>query len=201
MEKTVNFRTLVFTSPEEISEEKEKIIKLLENGVDFVHIRKPRFNTDRMRAFIASIDPYYHTRLKLHDFFELSKEFDLGGIHLNSRNPIGPAEARNISISLHSIEEIKKLQSPQMFDYVTLSPIFDSISKKGYYSTFSLKELSVPESFPPVIALGGVTPEKFNFLRNKGFSGAALLGYIWNDQFNQRVKALKIAVDQINQIN
>lgn len=201
MEINRYFRTIVFTSPEEISDEKEKITRLLENGVDYVHIRKPSFNIDNMRQYISAIDPFYHSRLKLHDFFELSSEFDLGGIHLNSRNPIGPSEVQNRSISLHSIEEIRKLPAPESYEYVTLSPIFDSISKKGYYSTFSLCELTVPESFPPVIALGGVTPDYFNFLRNKGFSGAALLGYIWNDQFNQRLTTLKIASDQVNQHN
>ena len=63
---------------------------------------------------------------------------------------------------------------------MTLSPVFDSISKQGYRSAFD------PDSLRPwlegkrVVALGGVTPERIPLLRDAGFSGAAMLGYFWN---------------------
>ena len=36
-----------------------------------------------------------------------------------------------------------------------------------------------------VIALGGVTPDKFPFLKSKGFLGAALLGYFFPEVLNE----------------
>ena len=68
--------------------------------------------------------------------------------------------------------------------YVFLSPIFDSISKKGYKHSFSNKDLEeagingiINER---VVALGGVTPEYIPQLRAWNFGGAAFLGDVWN---------------------
>ena len=70
-------------------------------------------------------------------------------------------------------------------DYVTLSPIFDSISKKGYRSAFTasiLEELN-DIARPLVIALGGVTPDRLAELKRFNFAGYAVKGAI--DLFKQ----------------
>jgi thiamine-phosphate pyrophosphorylase len=68
------------------------------------------------------------------------------------------------------------------FDYVFLSPIFDSISKAGYKSAFTeemLKEASdkgiIDEK---VVALGGVTFDKIPYLKKLNFGGAAMMGIL-----------------------
>lgn len=67
------------------------------------------------------------------------------------------------------------------YDYLTLSPIYDSISKEGYKSSFERKDLENEIRNLPidVIALGGVTPDKFEELKAIGFAGAAMLGYFF----------------------
>ena len=74
------------------------------------------------------------------------------------------------------IEELKDIGR---YSYVTLSPIFDSISKMGYVSKFRLDELPAALAGKRVVALGGVTPEAFPALREAGFIGAAMLGWLW----------------------
>ena len=142
---------------------------------DFVHIRKPDSPLPEVRALIETIPAELHPKLKLHDHFSLIEEFDLGGVHLNSRNPVAPQGALSVSKSFHSLDELK---DAGQFDYVTLSPVFDSISKQGYRAAFDFddlkKELSAVNN---VIALGGITPDKFQLLKSLGFSGAALLSY------------------------
>ena len=68
-------------------------------------------------------------------------------------------------------------------DYVFLSPIFDSISKRGYRSQFSLTELqkAAAEGIidSKVVALGGITKDKLPLLQSLHFGGAAMLGAIW----------------------
>lgn len=181
------FITIAITSPERVNDEAEKIVRLLEAGVDYVHIRKPGFPEKNIQCLIESIPAALHGRLKLHDHFQLCDKYRLGGVHLNSRNREKPASAHNASISFHSVSE---LPSAHDYEYVTLSPIYDSISKEGYASAFRLQELKGDLSAGNIIALGGVTPEKFPELRKTGFAGAALLGYIWNNDFNHALQNL-----------
>ena len=54
--------------------------------------------------------------------------------------------------------------------------MYDSISKQGYASGFNLDELKGRLVGRNVIALGGVTPDKFLELQVAGFVGAAMLG-------------------------
>lgn len=83
---------------------------------------------------------------------------------------------------------------------MTLSPIFDSISKNGYRSAFDLDEIKDMITGRHVTALGGVTPDAFPILREKGFSGAALLGYIWNGDFGYALGTLAEAIKKQKEI-
>ena len=172
------FLKIAITAEQFLDNEPAKIRHLLDSGIDFVHIRKPRASKEELRCLISCIPSSYHPRLKLNDHFELIDEFELGGVHLNSRNPAAPAEAKSISRSFHNLDE---LEDCARYDYVTLSPIFDSISKIGYRSAFNLDKLKDKIENKNVIALGGVTPDTFPILRDKGFVGGAMLGCVWRD--------------------
>ena len=84
--------------------------------------------------------------------------------------------------------------------YVFLSPIFDSISKKGYKHSFFNKDLEeagingiINER---VVALGGVTPEYIPQLRAWNFGGAAFLGDIWNRRTDANWKEYLAVIKQ-----
>lgn len=189
------FRVIVFTSPDEIDDEAAKIAELLDCGADYVHIRKPEWSEQKVRHLIETIpDRLWHC-LKLHDHFTLDAEYGLGGVHTNRRNPIAPATALQVSASCHTLDEV--LNQPPGLSYITLSPIFDSISKTGYRSGFVLDELPEQIRNYNVIALGGVTPDHFLMLRQKHFSGVALLGYIWNGDFSRAVSKLVEACEML----
>jgi thiamine-phosphate pyrophosphorylase len=87
-----------------------------------------------------------------------------------------------LSRSCHSIEE---LTDGQRYDYLFLSPIFDSISKKGYRSAFSPEQLTKAGKEgvinEKVIALGGITPEKKTAIKDWNFGGIAVLGFLWQE--------------------
>ncbi|ROT13363.1 thiamine phosphate synthase [Muribaculaceae bacterium Isolate-105 (HZI)] len=161
-------------------DEGEWIATILREGWDAVHLRHPAASLSEMRRLIESVPQQFHSRLRLHGHFELTNEFNVGGLHLNRRCPAPPANYRGgLSRSCHTIEEIATADSH--LEYVTLSPVFDSISKPGYTAAFSDYELESIETFssPIVIALGGVTPERIDFIRRSGFGGYAVLGYLW----------------------
>lgn len=188
------FLIIVITSDKTVDDEAKKIEALLRNGVDIIHLRKPDWSLREVRDLIESIDYRYRNRIRLHGHFELLNEMNLGGVHLNHRNPVAPATAKAVSRSFHSVDE---LESTAEFDYVTLSPIFDSISKSGYASRFDFGSIGDNIIGRRVVALGGVTADAFLSLYEKGFIGAALLGYIWNGDFERQLSSLKKSIEQI----
>lgn len=168
---------VAITSPDKIYNESQKISNILEGReADIVHIRKPEWTIEETDCLIRSIPERLHPKLKLHDHFELIERYELAGVHLNRRNPIPHPKAKSVSISCHSIEQLEEYEH---YDYITLSPIFDSISKAGYHSAFDLEEIKSHLNGRKVVALGGVTPSKFHLLRQTGFFGAAMLGHFW----------------------
>lgn len=189
---------IVITSPGHIEAEADKITALINNGVEFVHLRKPGADREQMLRLIESIPAKYLRQLTLHDHYDLCEETGIGGIHLNQRNLLLPSTTKimaeasgklRISRSLHSIEEITQTDAED-YHYRTLSPIFDSISKAGYSSAFHLKDIVQDIREKQIVALGGVTPAHHKILEETGFWGAALLGYIWGEDFHTALAQL-----------
>lgn len=174
---------VVITLPDFFEGEIDRLQALLDRpDVDIMHIRKPASTEAEMDAFIAKISPCYYHLLVLHDFHHLAEKYKLYGIHLNSRNPIPLSGWKgSVSRSCHSFEELSLYKNK--CDYLSLSPIFDSISKKGYCSTFSAEDIKSAHSKgiidKKVLALGGVTFEKIPVVMNMGFGGAMILGDAW----------------------
>ncbi|MBD5332846.1 MAG: thiamine phosphate synthase [Bacteroides sp.] len=170
---------LIAITPEEpVADEGAKIAALLRGGFARVHLRHPQAQRRDMQAIIESVPPEFHSALVLHGHFDLVHDFNLGGLHLNHRCPTPPAGYRgSLSRSCHSLEELKDAGE---YAYVTLSPIFDSVSKAGYRGQFNIDQLLELPSLTDVavVALGGITPEKMTMLRGLPFSGYAMLGAI-----------------------
>lgn len=151
-----------------------------------------------MQQFIESIPTRYYNRLKLHDHFDLADKYDLAGIHLNSRNRTAPTGfQKHVSKSCHAIEELRDIDR---FEYVFLSPIFDSISKQGYKARFSKDELENSSNLisEKVMALGGVADKHIPYLQKIGFGGCALLGYLpWADDYLSFVQKINSIVNHV----
>lgn len=175
------WQTIVITAPEPQPCEAETITRLLREGAaTLVHIRKPGRPVEEVRELLRAIPAALHPQLRLHDSFGLLEEFPLvGGVHVGSRNPVAPMEARGVSVSAHTPQEA--LAAALCADYLTISPVYDSISKPGYRAAIDFADIVEANRLGRVIALGGVTPERFYELKKAGFSGAALLGYVWSD--------------------
>ena len=145
-----------------------------------------------MQGFLGEIDTRYHNRIVLHDHYELIHEFNLKGLHFNRRNESGTYEFH--SASMHSFEEIEN--TGKDYEYVFLSPIFDSISKEGYKAKFTNEDLLsflAMEHETKIIALGGIELSNMDHCFNIGFDGVALLGSIWNA--NDPVKAINAILE------
>lgn len=174
------WRIIGITPEKNHKDEHSKIISFLNNGIYIFHIRKPKFTEQEMIDYIKDFPLEIREKLSLHDYHHLALKYGIGGIHLNSRNNILSNDfiKKRISCSCHSLDEISYKKA--ICNYLFLSPIYNSISKKGHRSNFEIIELINSKQINnKVIALGGITEDKFEELKKIGFGGAALLGSLW----------------------
>ncbi len=177
-------KLVVITKEDFFAEEAAWINALFEAGLEYLHLRKPKSTEVELEELLCKIKEQYYSRIALHDNFQLIVKYNLGGVHLNSRNPEPPQGfAGRVSRSCHSVEEAA--QTKKQYDYVTLSPIFNSISKQGYNAAFTDVQLEQAKACGiidnKVIALGGVTEENIHRAKEMSFGGVAVLGTIWNE--------------------
>ncbi len=179
-------KLILLTPPDFFVEEDKILTALFEEGLDVLHLRKPGCEPVYSERLLTLLPECHHDQIVVHEHFYLKDEFNLRGIHLNNRNPEPPANYKgHISKSFHDIDTMKK--EKRNFNYVFLSPIFDSISKSGYKSAFETNVLEDASARgiidKKVMALGGVSAENMRTIRELGFGGVVVLGDLWN-RFN-----------------
>jgi thiamine-phosphate pyrophosphorylase len=178
---------IAITLPEIIDGEHLAIVSLLKNGVSYVHVRKPNATAKEIEGYLNQFDNSIHDRITLHGHEQLALEYGLGGIHTKNDITQYSNNLKRFSKSCHSIAEVT--ECPAQYEYVFLSPIFDSISKQGYISTLNHHKLNQflkhknPKS-PKVIALGGLDEQTVPKAKMMGFDGFALLGGLWSGEKN-----------------
>ena len=175
-------KLILITPPTCFVEEDKIITALFEEGLDILHLRKPDTAPMYAERLLTLIPEQYHKRIVVHENFYLKEEYKLKGIHLNSRNPNVPDNYKgHISKSCHSFEEVK--ESKKKCDYVFLSPVFDSITKKDYHSNYTPEEIKKAHKQgiidKKVYALGGIDVHNIKEVKKYGFGGAAIMGAIW----------------------
>lgn len=173
---------IVLTPPQPVASREAICNTLLQDGLLRLHLRLPGASREEYEAFIEKIAPEFRERVVVHDHYELVDRYGLRGIHLPEARIAGfdrREEFRHVSVSCHSPEAIRQL--PFRVEYAFLSPVFDSISKPGYGQAFDPARLAAElrEIPVPVIALGGLDAGRLPQARKLGFSGGALLGYLW----------------------
>jgi thiamine-phosphate pyrophosphorylase len=180
---------IVLISPEEdIKNEMVILNQLFDAGLEFYHLRKPLKNIQEYSAYLNKIEIKYHNRIVVHEFHELINKYNLKGIHFQEQkrrdyidNPGQYFKSLNmygktISSSFHELEELENCEFE--FDYHLLSPVFSSISKKGYKG----KGFNVKNSDKLIIGMGGVDLSTISEIFKLGFKGIGVLGGVWNRQ-------------------
>ncbi|NDV84036.1 thiamine phosphate synthase [Bacteroides sp. 51] len=172
---------IVITLEKILEDEALAINRLFSEGLETLHLRKPHSSLEDLRLLLMDIDVAHHQRIVLHDHFRLAEEFNLKGVHLNRRNPTPPAK-RGLSMS-KSCHTWSELEDSEAYNYVFLSPIFNSISKAGYARAFTEEELIKARNngtiHRKVYALGGISLKEIKQAATFGFGGVAVLGSLW----------------------
>ncbi len=191
---------IIVISPQvSIKGEVDTVISLFEAGLDLLHVRKPGYSKKRIENYIQKIPKKYWNKIVIHSHHTLALKYNFKGIHLTRKDRkkefITAMKIKylkffktdlTISVSYHNLANL--YENSEEFDYVFLSPVFDSISKSGYQSGFNFHSLKVAMSKTTlkVFAIGGIELNRIDKIQNLGFEGIALVGTIW--QSNDKVK-------------
>ncbi|MCS3867194.1 thiamine-phosphate pyrophosphorylase [Chryseobacterium ginsenosidimutans] len=184
---------IVITPEEMMMNETEIINELFQEGLDLLHIRKPFINSEEMADFIQKMNSEFHHRLVLHSHYDLAKDFDISRFHfreIDRQNDLFKSFTdKTISTSVHDIKSFNELNKD--WEYSFISPVFPSISKKGYgENSMILNDIkNRNNSDVKLIALGGINEKNINETFESGVDGVALLGAIWES--NEPINVFK----------
>ncbi len=183
----MNPNIIVISSSQSVRSEIRKLVELFELGLKQFHVRKPDFTDFDMMNYLSQIPEKYRTRLVLHSHYHLAESFHLKGIQVGKNRLqeglLYQGQFQYFGYSAHTFEEIEEHQ--QTFSHFFISPVFDSISKENYRSSFDVSELSdflVKHSQLNIIALGGIDNQSIKRIKSVGFKGFAVLGTIWQSK-------------------
>ncbi|PTT78047.1 MULTISPECIES: thiamine phosphate synthase [unclassified Chryseobacterium] len=174
---------IVITSEELVQNETEIINALFQEGLDLLHVRKPFIHSDEMTDFIQNIHSEFHHQLVLHSHYDLAERFNISRFHfreIDRQNELYKSFTdQTISTSVHDIKTFNELSED--WEYAFISPVFPSISKKGYGENSNILNEIQKRNHPNVklIALGGIHEKNISEVFNSRVDGVALLGAIW----------------------
>lgn len=199
---------VVFSSDKKESEEIKSMIYMLENGLQYLHLRKPH-DEKEIENIIKQIPSEYHPNIVIHSSHQLIEKYALKGLHYPYKmiHSIHKKNTITQSRSFHSIDEIK--ENTFLFNYVFLSPVFKSISKNNYESPFSETELKteIPslrthEKHMKIFALGGVSIDTLDKIKGYGFSGVGILGSLWGEEnYDKRIHTFNLLYKKCRELN
>lgn len=182
----------LITSEEESEKEILLLTEMFEKFNFNLHVRKPKFSSLELKNWINKLDKTYHNRMIVHGNDGFNLKANIAGFHKKGKDEW--TFGKYTSASCHSFEEV--LEAKNKIEYSFLSPIKNSISKKGYNANFTAKELRhfFDQHDVNVYALGGITPSDIKEMRTLGFTGVALMGAIWNAK--NPISQLEKAINQ-----
>lgn len=178
---------VVITAEGTFKDEVQQVRQLFREGLQLLHVRKPSFSKESLREWLANFTKIEQQKMVVHRHLFSEDEFPVKGIHLSEQNQLELNNNSTIDIQKFrqkkltlsaSFHHPQKAETQSVYDYVFLSPVFTSISKKNYKG----KEFSLSDTKRPVIALGGITEKKLPLTKKMNYQGVAALGCIWKSE-------------------
>jgi thiamine-phosphate diphosphorylase len=133
--------------------------------------------TDRLSA-------HPPVRLFVNDRLDVALAARAAGVQLGGES-LPPAAARRLNAdwwigrSVHSLEEARSARA-EGADYLLAGPVFETASHPGA-SPMGIERLEeIVQLGSPVIAIGGVSPERAAILRQAGVYGVAAIRALWD---------------------
>jgi len=186
-------KLVVISSPDLLHTEVNTVVNLFRDGLNTFHLRKPKFDRERMEEYLLAIPKEFRSRIVLHSHHSLAIKYKLHGIHLTRKHRqknwgglrllwMKLRHSRMIvTRTYHRLIDLDNI--PKRYAYVFLSPVFESISsgsRKRYSRSAISKTLSATRT--SIYALGGISVDTIPEAKALGFAGAAIHGAMWNGQ-------------------
>ena len=182
-------KLIIISPPHHYPNEHQVVCRILNRSSATFHLRKPGWSYDQLADYLQHIPSCLHQRIMVNDHARLLLPFTLKGVHFTEKRRRQSPQAIEqlkqqvpgcrISSAFHRIADIPEPDG--LLDDVFLSPIFDSISKKGYTAAFPHAELKsfLAQTDHSVVALGGIDGRRIAQAAALGFKGVAALGAVW----------------------
>ncbi|MCA0429719.1 MAG: thiamine phosphate synthase [Bacteroidetes bacterium] len=184
---------MVITSSKSVPDETGVVTKMFESGLQYLHLRKPKFTTTRMIEYLNEIPAQYHNRIIIHSHHKLALKFKLKGVHYTSTHLSNKIKYRWIRFRLkfkfgsliktRNHTRVNAMFEKELydFDYIMLGTMFNNLNN-SFYSGFyeeSIKD-AVKTSNKKIVARGGTSPEIVTKCKEMNLYGIAFKSYIWN---------------------
>lgn len=164
---------------------------LLEAGCRFFQYRR-KGGTDTSRVAeltaLVALSSSFGARVIVDDRPDLCLICDAAGVHLGQEDLPAPEAKRLlpggkiVGYSTHDMEQFREaLETPA--DYLALGPVFGTTSKERPDPVVSVhdQEEALRLASLPVVAIGGITPERARALWSRGFASVAVIGALETD--------------------
>ena len=164
----------------------EVVAAALHGGCRWLSLReKDLAHAERVALLdrIVALGRSFGATVTVHGDIEAALAADADGVHLPAGGSPEQARARLgeralIGLSVHGALEAARTDPAA--DYVTLSPIFGSISKPGYGPALGIRGLAdaVANSRVPIVALGGIAADNLTECFTAGAAAVAVMGAV-----------------------
>jgi thiamine-phosphate pyrophosphorylase len=185
-------KLVVITQSQKSDNEIAHIIQMFEAGLGTLHVRKNRFSTKELDAYLKEIPSHFHDRIIIHSHHKLALKYNLKGFHFTSTHikhnyklwwntkMIYLRKPHLIkSISHKKIAELYEVQKVKT-DYCFLGTMFHNISGELYSGFYpETIKAAIDKSGRKIIARGGVSEKSIELAHQLGFYGIALYGHLW----------------------
>ncbi len=163
---------VLISSEDNIEEEVEMVSSLFEGGYVFrFHLRKPTLSKAELKEIVCKINESHWEKCVVH--FQ-GRHYSFTDFNRDSDKVI-PA---SISTSFHSEEDV--YDDGMNYTYFFCSPVFESISKKGYMPSVDWNTEKWDRSLQKkAVALGGINDSNLDAVLKKGFQNLAVVGHVW----------------------
>ncbi|MBI0140267.1 MULTISPECIES: thiamine phosphate synthase [Bartonella] len=176
------------------------IEKLIPLGVKLVQLRMKNTPDEVLRRHIQRsklVCKQFHCQLIINDYWKIAIDEKCDFVHLGQEdladanvNEIRKAGLK-LGISTHDTSELNKALAAKP-DYVALGPIYQTILKKMKWQPQGLDKLARWKKLIgdlPLVAIGGLNPERAKAVLNAGADSAAVVtDIIMSENPEQRVK-------------
>ncbi|MBP1999806.1 thiazole tautomerase (transcriptional regulator TenI) [Paenibacillus shirakamiensis] len=169
-----------------------------------LHIREKKWSALDMGLVIEGLiqSGVPSAKIYINDRVDIARAYQVGGIQLGERS-LRPQQIKAWSANMRigrSIHEVRAAQDAKIqgADYAMFGHIFPTESKHNLHSRGILELQSVCRSTDiPIIALGGMTPDRVHMVVEAGANGIAIMSGVMSASDPQRaVKAFLHALQE-----